>query len=132
MYPDHLDVKSIVEKLNLKADPAMIWRQVNLLYHFLNFANDRCHWHGKHTVIPAIEVKSLAENWMGLCLSDAVFITASQFANLRWKSGRTVGNGLLKFPPTAKLEESRDLWNEQQTEQQNALQNALQNEQEAI
>ena len=120
MYPDLRDVDRQSSKLVVvpRPEPSAIWEDVVLARSFIEECHGRCRNHGRHHLMLATILKAKAEQFIGKPVSDYAFMVALLMNNLTTRplviDPKQFEKLEVKFPPTERFEEARDLWNQHQ------------------
>lgn len=107
MYPDIIDVRSVAKKVGIPEDKAAnVWREAGLVHKFLNFALNKCHWHGPHDYETVEQIRQTAEGYIGQKIDKDAFLIGGMMANLKYDRKKQS----VKIPPLGRLEEFKSEW----------------------
>jgi hypothetical protein len=127
MFPDHEDVKRILGSQGKdRALVKTLWPDVVLVQCWLNMGYRYCRQYGRHAFVPMLELKKIAEAYLGKAFStDVVSVAMCLLPGISTKNSSRDNQILAKFPPLARFVEAREQWDQRRVELDREIQAEL-------
>jgi hypothetical protein len=116
MYPDLIDLNRVLDKLSgvPRPDSDSTWEPTVLAYHFLFEMYGACKNHGRHGLIQAVELKTLAESFANKPIPEIAFMAGLLFSGYTTRpfviNPKNFESLQVKFPPIDRIEQFRERW----------------------
>ena len=110
-WPDLEDLRRVVGRMGLQAEPKKIYQDFRALYEWFRIIKRFCHSHGKHGFIAASEILRLAETFIGRKLNENAFRAAVDLFHFKVRGERKpLDSMFVKVPDLGRIEEASDFY----------------------